>query len=304
MSTDKIIYKIKDGKELKHGWLVRQDRFIRREYPNTLLDSKVLEYLDAIDNFGVHSREYNQSHPDGKQLREVYSRLKTDVEADIRLRDKALLSMCQIFFKRANENLSLKLRDVQTMDSMVRDAIVPQLQVTFTVQKKSHKHKVCPACGEKKNRQKAKKCSECGEDITSIVPTEEKVPPKIFTKNKDLSNVFCKHVVVWRNRLKGLGAKDDDYFFPQVKCIPEEHFVFRKKLGVLRLDCILQSIDPSMTSSFFRYGGAEKYFRLGYDKEQVKELGDWENSTMPEIYAKRKGLTKAQQDFSHDNRIM
>lgn len=47
----------------------------------------------------------------------------------------------------------------------------------------------------------------------------------------------------------------------------------------------------------FRYGGTEKFLGLGYTPTDLKEIGDWGSSYMPEKYAERKGLTRTQRRF-------
>lgn len=65
---------------------------------------------------------------------------------------------------------------------------------------------------------------------------------------------------------------------------------------------ILKRLDPSMTSCLFRYGGVEKYLLLGYLPHELKEIGDWSTSKMPELYAERKDITPVQRRWSEDVR--
>ena len=68
------------------------------------------------------------------------------------------------------------------------------------------------------------------------------------------------------------------------------------------LDALLQRLDPSITSSFFRYFATEKYLSLGYLPHELKEVGDWSSSKMPEVYAERMGLTPVLRKWSEDSR--
>ena len=73
-------------------------------------------------------------------------------------------------------------------------------------------------------------------------------------------------------------------------------------MTVQNLDSILKRLDPKMKSCLFRYGGAEKYLALGYTPYELKEIGDWSSSKMPEVYAERKGITPTQRRWSEDIR--
>lgn len=73
-------------------------------------------------------------------------------------------------------------------------------------------------------------------------------------------------------------------------------------MSIQNYDRILQRLDPKMTSSMFRYGGSEKFLQLGYTPTELKSIGDWESSRMPEIYAERKDLNIAQRRFAEDTR--
>ena len=54
----------------------------------------------------------------------------------------------------------------------------------------------------------------------------------------------------------------------------------------------------------FRYGQSETLLRRGYLPHEIKEIGDWSSSFMPELYANRKGLTAAQRKFTQDVRMV
>ena len=73
-------------------------------------------------------------------------------------------------------------------------------------------------------------------------------------------------------------------------------------MTVQNLDAILQKLDSTITSSFFRYFATEKYLSLGYLPHELKEVGDWSSSRMPELYAERMGLTPALRKWSEDSR--
>ena len=59
-------------------------------------------------------------------------------------------------------------------------------------------------------------------------------------------------------------------------------------------------MDETLTSAMFRYGHTEVLLRKGYRPTDLKEIGDWDSSRMPEVYAERKGLTVSQERFADD----
>jgi len=78
-----------------------------------------------------------------------------------------------VFFKRARENLQVRVGDVYASGE--------SLSVTFRISKKRRRVKVCP-CGEENGR-KAKYCRICGADIGDREVTE-KGGAETVTKNK------------------------------------------------------------------------------------------------------------------------
>jgi len=224
----------------------------------------------------------------------------------VRLRDKALISLNWAWFKRASELLGLKRKDVQVTDR--------ELLVTFSIRKKKKRSKICPRC-DQGNGFRNQYCRNCGLDLANAIETEEG-ETKIITKRKTLQYPFCKPVVEW---LEAFDKQTDDkeaWFFPPVQvAFFYGYFDFNRirinrKTGVpystgmsiQNYDRILQRLDWKMTSSMFRYGGAEKFLQLGYTERELAQIGDWSSFRMPEIYAERKGLTPAQRRFAEDTR--
>ena len=112
---------------------------------------------------------------------------------------------------------------------------------------------------------------------------------------------------------------NEDFLFPPYKFVGGFHWGHRvegkkvirrgKKvddkdeyyhLSVQRLDQILQRLDPTMSSCMFRYGHSEQLFYSGYSEYDLKDIGDWESTRMPEIYAKRRGITPPSDRFAKD----
>ena len=117
---------------------------------------------------------------------------------------------------------------------------------------------------------------------------------------------FCRFLVDWYKVMRDqLNADLDSWLFPRYHNFSGKFLLHSKKsLTIQWYDKMLQRLDPTMTSAMFRYGGAEKYLNLGYTPREVKEMGDWSNSQMPERYAERKGLTRAQREFADDVRVI
>ena len=264
------------------GWLKNPERRERREQPMTLIDRHVMQLIESIERM------------------EEYTKLDHRYDRLIRMRDKALIAQAWIFFKRANENLRVKLKDVYYDRS--------ELMITFHVRKKGRKRKICPVCGEE-NAGKALFCKKCGSSIRDVEPKTIWPPEITVTKRKSLEYPFCHYVVDWVEAYRKIAPSLDAFLYPSFTFkvagnLVIQGFNYYKHITVDRFNQILQRLDPTLTSHMFRYGHTEKLLRLGYTPHELKEIGDWESSRMPEIYAKRKGLTKPQKEFSRDIRMI
>jgi hypothetical protein len=111
----------------------------------------------------------------------------------------------------------------------------------------------------------------------------------------------CPYIARWVEALKSLGCGREGYVFPPFNYIADT-FLFVRHLTVQRFNQILQRLDSTLTSHMFRYGVAEKFLRLDYTPYDLKEIGDWSSTHMPETYAKRMGLTRSQTKFMKDTR--
>lgn len=258
----------------RRGWLVNKSRKTRRDRVGTLTDQDVIKLVNEIDEM------------------EKYTKLK-ELKNDQRMRkrDQAIIALSWIFFKRAGENLRVKLGDVYVDDS--------ELAVTFHISKKAKGVKFCGSCGEETWR-RARFCRKCGEDISHIPITEvgQTLTP---TKRKSMEYWACPYVARWVEALKGLGCEREGYVFPPFNYIADA-FQFERHLTVQRVNQILQRLDPTLTSHMFRYGATEKFLRLDYTPYDLKEIGDWSSTHMPETYARRMGLTRSQTKFMKDTR--
>lgn len=260
----------------KRGWLKNKDRLERRNRPKTLTDGQVTELINRIDEM------------------EHYTKLRQPFDELIRVRDKALISLSWTFFKRGSENLRVKIKDVYFDQT--------QLEVTFTISKKGKLVKTCPVCTER-NSGRSLYCKMCGNNIRHVQVIRETAQFFIVTKRKSMEYPFCQTFVQWMTVLKELECKEEHYVFPPFIYL-EQRFDFDRHLTVQRFDQILQKLDYTLTSHMFRYGHSEKLFRLGYTPFEVKEVGDWQSSRMPEVYAKRKGFTVSQRKFAEDTRMI
>jgi len=258
------------------GWLKNPKRRERRDKPFTLTDNQVKELIKTIEEM------------------DEYTKLDPKPDRWVRTRDKALIAIGWTFFKRGNEILRLRLSDVYFDDY--------ELNVTFNVSKKAKRVKICPFCQEI-NASKARFCRNCGEVIQNVPLTEVSKGYVIVTKRKTMEFPFCKYIVEWIKLAKELGCPLDGFLFAPYNHFTN-NFIWSRKLTVQRFDQILQRLDPTLTSHMFRYGATEKYLRMGYSPYDLKEIGDWSSIQMPETYAKRKGLTKSQERFAKDTRMI
>lgn len=281
----------------KKGWLVNRKRRARRDRINTLTDKDVMRLLAAIDSVESYTKF-----------------LVKDIGALIQLRDKAIIALGWMFFKRGKELLGVRVGQVEVISKVTRGKREEFLVVQFFVQKKKKYHKFCLHCETKgkptSNAKAANFCRNCGNSLSGIEPIPVGKDPDPIPKSKLLSYPFCKYVVAWLDYAKTLKLHKEDFLFPPYKRWlgfrwghSEEG---RKKedeayhLSVQRLDQILQVLDSTLTSSMFRYGHTEQLFYQGYTPSDLKDIGDWESTRMPEIYAKRKGITPATEKFAQD----
>jgi integrase len=255
------------------GWLKNPERKARRFQTQTLTDEHVQKMITNIE-----------SNPS-------YTKLDGPYNTFLKIRDKALISLSWIFFKRASEILNVRLSELYYDEKL--------LYVTFHVKKKSRKIKVCPMC-KRENKAKSGTCKHCQGDISNVEPIRKE--PPVVTKRKNLDYPYCKYVFGWCEVLKQFNVKDA-YLFPPLKCLPFPHFLFDKKLTTQRFDQILHKLDNSLSTNMFRYGKTEMLISRGYTPFELTQIGDWETSNMPELYAQRKGLTPALKKFEQDIRV-
>lgn len=264
----------------KTGWLKNKARRERRNTPNTFTDKDCEELIRKIEE---------KPHYISEKLGDELNRL-------MKSRDKAIISTIWIFFKRANEVLKLKRKDIKLTQT--------QLFVTFTISKKQKRYKICLECGERNGYRSnyCKKCSANLQEVDVLVDSN----PRIVTKKKTLAHKLAKHIQEWYTNLHELNANDpESWFFPALRVVFSNGYFdlhSPRPMTVQNFNRILQRLDPTLTSSMFRYGGTEKYLLLGYTPRELKEIGDWSSSYMPEIYAEKKGLTTTQQRWSEDVR--
>ncbi len=265
------------------GWLKNPARKERQQKSLAFTDKHVQGLLDKIDLLP----EY------------VSPTLGPEIDRLIRFRDKAIISTGWIWFKRASEFLSVKRKDVAVTDG--------QILVTFRIKKKSKRYKLCPQC-ETKSGYLAKFCRECKANLQDAEVQGEK-GEFIVTKRKTLKNNFVQHIVSWLTEFDKLTEEISDseeaWFFPALKVVfTSGYFKFfsEKCMTVQNLNHILQRLDHSITSSFFRYFRTEQLLTLGYTERELKQIGDWSSSRMPEIYAKRAGLSQSERRFAEDVR--
>src|SRR3990170_1154278 len=101
------------------GWLVNKARKERRNQALTFTDADGLELIEKIDSMENYAK----------------SSLGSETDMLLRLRDKAIIAIEIIFFKRGSEVLRLKRRDVVLTDQ--------EILVSFSINKKKRKVKFC-----------------------------------------------------------------------------------------------------------------------------------------------------------------
>ncbi len=159
------------NKQNNRGWLANPERKARRDRANTFTNQDALRLIKEIETIP----EYVSQTLDSR-----FDRL-------LRLRDKALVSVSWIWFKRAGEILGLKRKDIALTDR--------EVLVTFHSQKKQKRYKVCPKC-QTKNGYKSNFCRKCKADLQEVQVKREG-EPYIVTKRKVLQHKFTRHIVEW-----------------------------------------------------------------------------------------------------------
>jgi len=124
----------------------------------------------------------------------------------------------------------------------------------------------------------------------------------VFTKRKSMAFEFCRIFVEWIRTLTEMELPPETYVFPPFKCFEGYCFDFDNHITRGRFTQILQRLDSSLFTHLFRYGAGEKYLLLGYTREELEDIGDWSDSRMPKIYAKRAGVSPAEERWSKDPR--
>lgn len=272
------------------GWLANPKRRSRRDRSQTFTNKDAEKLINRIDQMPNY-------------ISKIFG---STLDSIMRARDKALIALAWTFFKRGGEVLKLKRKDV--------DLTEKEIIVTFSVSKKKKRFKVCPEC-ETKNGFRSKFCRECNRNLLDVAISEEG-GELIVTKRKVLTHKFVRYVLEWIKKFDFLTEnfknRGEALLFPPLRVVfSRAYFDFFSKdvetgedkpMTIQNFDKILQRLDPNMTSCLFRYGGSEKYLALGYTPHELKEIGDWESSYMPEVYAKRKGITPTQRRWSEDVR--
>jgi hypothetical protein len=297
--------------EKKKGWLVNKSRMNRRETDNTMVSDDAMQLIKKIEAMSRYTK---------------YS--DDEVDMLIRLRDEAMVAVGWLWFKRGNEILGVRVGQI----SIVKVDDEDNIQVEFHVQKKQRTIKECPFCKMKKgskeeptqNAKTANFCRNCGKSLKDVEPVKVGKNYRPVKKHRLLSDPFVKYILAWHEYAKKY-AKEEDFLFPPYlgwKGFNFGHVNENKKekrkvkvggmkewkeidnnyyhLSIQRLDQILSKLDPTMTSSMFRYGHTEVVLRKGYHTTEVKKIGDWNSITMPERYAERKGLSQADKKFALD----
>jgi len=212
------------------GWLANPKRKARRDRSLGFSDRDAENLIRKIDEIPRYV-----SVSLGKRLDRL-----------MRLRDKALIATAWIWFKRAGEVLGIQRKDVSLTNR--------EILVTFHIQKKQKRFKVCPEC-QTKNGYKSKFCRECKADLQSILVKLEG-EPFIVTKRKILQHKFTRHIVRWLDEFDELTEDKEAWFFPALRVVfTSAYFNFKSKkpMTVQNFDRILKRLDPNMTPAQRRW---------------------------------------------------
>jgi integrase len=252
------------------GWLTNNNRKARRDRAFTLIDEDVRYLIRQINELPNYVSQTLTSY-------------NKELDTQLKLRDKALIAMAWIFFKRGGEILQLKRKDIYLTKT---EESIREISVTFTIFKKQRHFKICPRAL----------------NLENVEIVKEGENPRV-TRSKTTSNEFVKHILSWIEEHDRLTSNNESILFPPLRVVfTSTYFDFTKPMTIQNFDTILKRLDVDMTSCLFRYGGAEKYLRAGYTPFEMKEIGSWESSYMPEIYAQRKGITPTIRKWSDDAR--
>ncbi len=272
----------------KHGWLTNQKRKDRRDSLDTFTREDARKLITQIEEHPHYISKYLQER-------------QPELEELLKKRDIAIISIGTIFFKRGGEILGLRNKDVK-YDSR-------NLYATFTIEKKNKSKKICK-CGQS-NGIKAKFCKNCALPLDDVPINTDY---KIFRskKRKTRKDEFVPYVIEWCDIIKGLTSLEDAWFFPPLQVVFDSSYFdftrerFNKRtnrlahsgMTVQNLDRILQRLDPTMTSSMFRYGITEQLLNEGISLMGLKKIGDWSSTKMPEIYAHRLEVSAEERRWS------
>ncbi len=265
----------------KVGWLQNADRAKRVEEGRPFDSKDARSLIDKISSLVP------------------YTKLKDEIlDSQLKMRDKALISTAWLFFKRGGENLSVKLGGVHVENEMLR--------MTFHIEKKIAYYLKCGSCYfENKRMARRKKdgefavCRRCNVSLENSERIVKRLLP-LRIKARTLKNPFTRYIVEWKEALEAMGAGPNSWFFPRFSGGREFVFESEHPMTVQRLDQILQRLDPSITSHMFRYGHALALFDKGYTPFNVAVIGDWDSSSMPEVYARRFRRSTAQVQFENE----
>lgn len=292
------------------GWLKNKTRWNRKEakgefeHKPTFTEEhcrQLLKKIDSIQHYiGV-----------GRKKDKFIAEANPQLNQFIKLRDKTLIILETLFFKRGSEVLRLKRKDVQKK--------INAFKITFNINKKRKRIKVCAICFTENGVRKIKHCRECGADITQLPIEYKEMGQKIKDKRLPFTNSFANIVKEYLNLYDKLNKNAESFLFPPYrvlfgldvkiewkgrkyfKKIVEKYPKLKNKrhaLTVSQFNLILQRLDKTMTSCLFRYGGAERLLDEGLTPYELKNIGDWASIYMPERYAEKKGQTKAEREYT------
>jgi integrase len=164
------------------------------------------------------------------EFQEMLKAAETIQDKYMKLRAKAVLCVLRLVGKRRGEVASISLDDVKVENNF--------LHITFVLEKKRKRFKICPAC-QTKNMAKASFCSKCGFNLENVTK-QRKGRPTTSTKSIPLSDSLTGPIIEYMDYLKSR-EPDVKFLFPSGRnvfghyvILPNKHLAGRHIFNIVR----------------------------------------------------------------------
>ena len=167
------------------------------------------------------------AEPEFEQMLQTAGTIKDEY---MRLRAKAVLCVLRLCGKRRGEVARVELGDVKVENNF--------LHITFTLEKKRKRFKICPAC-QTRNMAKAQFCVKCGVGLTDV-QVQRSNKPFPSTKSIPRSDVLTGPIVEYVDYLKSR-QPDVKFLFPSARnvfghyvILPNKHLNGKSIFNIVR----------------------------------------------------------------------